>query len=920
MTPDDRELLADLRRQQAALRQSLTLLETRLGELEARNGTFSPLASLPPPPPAEALPALPSAAAAPSFPPIPTPAALPPVPLPGLAALPPIPPAPPSAPAPPVPRASLESHFGRWLTRIGAVFGVITIALILSLTHAWFFSHVGRAGILGLSGAVCMIVIAAATRLERRGAALRVFALALEAMGLAGLYVTFYAAYYFPSVAIITSPFAAGLFLLFWSAYVLFLADRKKSQALALFAILLAYFTTAINPVGRFSMAADLLLAGLVILFLWRRGWSILTWAGVLGTNFALLRRLIIDENGEFTLETTHDLPFAPYAVYLLAAWAIFTAGVFFTTTASFTRAKRIALLSVNNAALAFLLTLTTYVAGYGTRALGWTLFWTGLGFLATSGLARIMVRGTEIATAYLAQGLALFTLGLMGVWTGVTRGVLLMVETLLLGYAASQARHPVLKIAAGLSAFLGTAFLLYEIGVNSHDPWRLGLSGAAVLLINAWWARRETPHERDRVVPEAASYSALALGLLATTMTTKLSDSALPPTLACAALGLTATIYFISLVELPLLAQFLLLGAQALVLFPAETGEEMPRLSTAAVALVTLVLLGWWQRQRIVRRGPWLVTLNLIYALPALRRGGKLDGQRRAARLRFPRLRRDHAGLAPRRHGPAFPSRRARLFLFPQRRAQPLPLELDRWRRSPRRRLCDRPGHPRLAARLSRNPRARRLAGARLVLPGPCPLHDRPRSLRARPGAGPDCHLPLLRAHPSPLGLSSPRRRSHPRQFPPQRHWHRARLPGLRRGNTRPGHLHQRLRNLRAHPPNAPPAPSGSLAPHRPGSLDVPRLLRRHRLDLRRRLGPRRAAPARSHHGLGALRPASLPPRPRCARTPPALVRPRRPRRRHPARAQLGYLGLLQRLQSAHFRRADRGHSRPRLHLRPLL
>jgi hypothetical protein len=98
--------------------------------------------------------------------------------------------------------------------------------------------------------------------------------------------------------------------------------------------------------------------------------------------------------------------------------------------------------------------------------------------------------------------------------------------------------------------------------------------------------------------------------------MASELSDALLPPALAVVAVVLTFSIYVIKLYELPPLAQTLLLAAQALVLFPAETGETLPRWSTAWVAGATLLLLAWWSRQRVTRHGAWLIALNFVYAL----------------------------------------------------------------------------------------------------------------------------------------------------------------------------------------------------------------------------------------------------------------------------------------------------------------
>jgi hypothetical protein len=138
-------------------------------------------------------------------------------------------------------------------------------------------------------------------------------------------------------------------------------------------------------------------------------------------------------------------------------------------------------------------------------------------------------------------------------------------------------------------------------------------------MLINAWLRRGEVRHgpgARDTIVVSASYYCALALGLIYTAMSTELNDSALPMALALAALALTFSIYIVRLYELPSLAQSLLLIAQALVLFPAETGEQLPWGTTAWVAAVTLLLVTWWPRQRVTRSGSWTVVLTFVYAL----------------------------------------------------------------------------------------------------------------------------------------------------------------------------------------------------------------------------------------------------------------------------------------------------------------
>jgi hypothetical protein len=206
-----------------------------------------------------------------------------------------------------------------------------------------------------------------------------------------------------------------------------------------------------------------------------------------------------------------------------------------------------------------------------------------------------------------------------MGVYTGITRGVLVAVEAFFLGMASSMSGSAVVRVVAMITAGLATLLLIWEIAVNAHHPWLLGFGGAFVMLSNAHWARqdvRHTPRAHQRVVLSASYYSALALGLIATAMATELSAAMLPPALALAAVVLTFSIYLFPIFELPPLAQTLLLAAQGLVLFPTDTGEALPRWSTACVAAITLGMLTWWSRQRITRASDWLVAVTFLYAL----------------------------------------------------------------------------------------------------------------------------------------------------------------------------------------------------------------------------------------------------------------------------------------------------------------
>ena len=562
------------------------------------------------------------------LPPIPTLPPLPPVPvlelpppfLPPLSpdVTPPLPPIPTMA-MPPIPETkhTFEFQIGRWLTRLGAVFGIILLILIFSRTHAYIFKTLGPVGMIFLSAAMSLGVVVWGKWLEKKNL---FFGRAITAMALVWLYVTAYAACYSDYYRFVTSPFVAICLLLFWSAYVLVVAEFRRSQAIALLAITLAYFSTAVNPVGRYTMSADLLLAGAAVFVLIRNGWSVLIYFSLIGSYLAMLRRLVIDADGEFVFDSGRVLHFWPYAAYLTFTWFAFTAAVWFCSSRHFRGGLRFAFLSINNAAWSMLLLITAYISGYGHGTMGWILLFTGFTLLIMSRfIGWTQIEPERVMAAYAAQGLALFTGGFIVIFTGITRGVMLTLETLLLGCAGTFAADRVLLITTYVAGFFATMFLMWEIAINSHHPCLLGFSGALVMFINAWMARsdiRYSPRARSTIVPGAAYYCALAVSLIFTALCVEQSDTGLPPALAIAAMVLTFSIYYFSLYELPPIAQLLLIAALGLVIFPIDTGEEWPWWTSGGVAAVTLVMTTWWARQRITRTSGWTSTLILVYSL----------------------------------------------------------------------------------------------------------------------------------------------------------------------------------------------------------------------------------------------------------------------------------------------------------------
>jgi len=514
----------------------------------------------------------------------------------------------------------LEFQFGRWLARIGVVFALITLISFSTLAYKNYYYLMGPWSKLSALALISVGLTAAGLRIERKNSKLTVYGRTLAGGGLACLYYTIYGATYVTPLQVIHSQFFGGLLLLGWSAYVLYLAEKKKSELLSVFAIALAYFSSAITPVGDFTMVANLLLSLTAVAFLVRNAWTGLSYLCLIGTYVGLLRQYVVyDSTSDFWFVLVNGTSFRHAAIYLTGAWVIYTAGVFLAQTPKFAAGKRMAFLCLNNGALIGLLTVAANLSGFGH--IGPILCLVGGLFLAASWLAqRIRAEATEIASAYLMQGLTLVTGGLVIAYTGVTRGLLITVESVFLAAAGAYSRNIIMRFAAYISAGLGTAFLLDEITPNASHPWILIAGGAAAMLANAWLARREFWHEAreiasQRFVLSSAYYVLLATGLLALGLAdSPLDETWMAPVMALTALVLTFSVYLVPLFELPVLIQALLLFALGKVAFPLDDSHVL--WNELAVGAATMILVAWWPRQKSVRTDYWLQPLLVVYAL----------------------------------------------------------------------------------------------------------------------------------------------------------------------------------------------------------------------------------------------------------------------------------------------------------------
>ena len=221
-------------------------------------------------------------------------------------------------PASKKPSGSFELQLGRvWLVRLGI--GLLVTGLVLLGNYAyknWVreLPAIVRLVCLFLgSFAMCGTGIQLAKR-----ESLKRFGEVLLAGGLAFFYWCTFAAHHVERLQVIESPVLAGGLLLVAAGVVVGVSLRRDSRATATMGILLASYSTVLQPLGWLSAFSNVLLAGAGVGLMLRRAWAmpgVVSMAGVYGS---FLWWQLIGGAGGSTLESSA-------LWYLAPVWAIFS-------------------------------------------------------------------------------------------------------------------------------------------------------------------------------------------------------------------------------------------------------------------------------------------------------------------------------------------------------------------------------------------------------------------------------------------------------------------------------------------------------------------------------------------------------------------------------------------------------------------
>ena len=518
--------------------------------------------------------------------------------------------------APPALPPSAEIRLGTyWFVRVGVVMLLTGFVFLANLAYRDWVSQMGPAGKLSLLYLASGVLLGVGAWLQRKAAqaSLNNFAQVLLAGGLGAVYFTTYAAHHYEPLRVIGSAALDGALLLAWAAFIVWLADRKKSETLALFALGLGYYTAVVTRVGTFTLYSNLVLTVATVFFLVRNRWAHLTLAGLVASygGFAFWRFF---HDGHWLLGApTEDLVLS--ALFLAGYWACFTAATFLAQGDLLADKRRAAFLSANNAAFFVLVTLSM------AAARGWQLWQFCLGFgavlLGLAAFARTRLpQEPSVRAAYLTQGLLLVTLGLITKFSGQQLAVLLAAESVVLLTLGLRQPSRLLRAGAFVVATLAAGW--FVLGGEAGQPVALGLGVTGLLLFNAWWmGRHEDPADTTLLRPRTTWLSLLPLVAgAATILQHAASNSRIAVWLMGAGLLLTLSVHVLRTREITLFAQGYLFLAHGFWLGSGGGWSALPAWRPVLLLLGTLAVIHWWTRQTVLGHRKLAETFETGYAL----------------------------------------------------------------------------------------------------------------------------------------------------------------------------------------------------------------------------------------------------------------------------------------------------------------
>lgn len=481
--------LAEAERQLAEFRHNASHLQY-VGErlkvkIDALRSSFNREKIQGTPPPAASSPSSPSSPAQSSAtpPPIPPEALLPPQPAATPVASSPseAPPIESPSPAPKTPTTSaplapdlppekegLELALGRvWFVRIGI--GLLLTGFVFLSTYAYqnyIINWTAGARVIALYTAAIALT-GTGFFLERWKESLRNYGRVVAAGGWAAIYYTTYAAHHLERLKVIDNAILAAVLLTFVAVGFFTYAAARKSSVLTVASLILAFYATAINPMGWLGSFSGLLLSTIGIFFFLRFSWMRTGLTSLLGAYLSYFYW-----HG-FINPTGSD----PTRWFLLGYWLLFTAGILAPQASKQSEGFRVGFASFNNIVF-FLLFSSTFLEGWTETVGSNALVFGGVLVAISIALSRFGEYPALLRRIFLIKGLSLLTLGFTIEMSGHVLFLTLTIESLTLAAVSRFGRSSILRTFTWITA--GIACLL---ALTSISPWGNGAPNFAYLM-----------------------------------------------------------------------------------------------------------------------------------------------------------------------------------------------------------------------------------------------------------------------------------------------------------------------------------------------------------------------------------------------------------------------------------------------------
>ena len=501
---------------------------------------------------------------------------------------------------PKVDAQSIEMKLGTyWFVRIGVIL-VLTGLGILAYYKRSFFIELTPSAKVSLFYLLSVLMSSVGFWLHRKEEQLKNYGQVLIAGGFSGVYFTTYAAHVIEPIRIITDANVILLLLFAWGGFMIWFADRLKSETIALFATGASYYATYVPMIHAEEVShwiilfSNLVLAVGAVVFMLRNRWLKMPVLSLIASYAGfLIWRMRVDEPS-----------LAIVVSFVVSLWVVYTAAVFLARSESFSDRKRAAFLTANNAAMFGLITVD--VLKYHEPEFWILPMCVGVALIGCTLLAaRSLVEQSLSRKSYLTQGLVLVTLALMTIeMVDSIHGPILAAESVVLLFMAIRRDNFIIQVGALIVSAVAVVYALFDIKDHNPDYFLGGLSVMIFMLFNARLCHGKIESAFESILRPRVSYLT-GLGLfvgLAAFLTEPVKDALSEEWLPVILLGITVlligSIYRLKLREFVLIGQLPSLIGLLLALGLAEKTSGFNWQLFCALTL-TLGQVHWWYWQR---------------------------------------------------------------------------------------------------------------------------------------------------------------------------------------------------------------------------------------------------------------------------------------------------------------------------------